>query len=237
VFATTAYQFRSTDLPSTQASQPRSQTRPARSRSDAPDESSTVRAREVASGGVGGGEVVRTSYGSGSGRHAVAIVSVDAAVAFDVAFDVAVYGEMGGCESWGDADGYTRPSQFYYASADVNTPELSLIIRRPPISHPSRATIKQPIATTTRPLPPSHSHPATAAQPLSPSHSHCTSFPPCCALIQAYPCASRGPITSPNSVIRAGIAGSNKRECKTALKFDGCMWEKNEIICSIVSVE
>jgi hypothetical protein len=158
--ATTAYRFRSTDLPSTQASQPRSQTRPARSRSDAPDESSTVRAREVASGGVGGGEVVRTSYGSGSGRHAVAIVSVDAAVAFDVAFDVAVYGEMGGCESWGDADGYTRPSQFYYASADVNTPELSLIIRRLPISHPS--SHKQTAD--------SHYHPATAAQPQPPSH-------------------------------------------------------------------
>jgi hypothetical protein len=123
--ATTAYRFRSTDLPSTQASQPRSQTRPARSRSDAPDESSTVRAREVASGGVGGGEVVRTSYGSGSGRHAVAIVSVDAAVAFDVAFDVAVYGEMGGCESWGDVemwrcgdvDGYTRPRGWAVAVA------------------------------------------------------------------------------------------------------------------------
>jgi hypothetical protein len=38
--------------------------------------------------------------GSGSGRHAVAVVSVVAAVTFDVAFDVAVYGEMGGCESW-----------------------------------------------------------------------------------------------------------------------------------------
>jgi hypothetical protein len=109
VFATTAYQFRSTDLPSTQASQPRSQTRPARSRSDAPDESSTVKAREVASGGVGGGEVVRTSYGSGSGRHAVAVVSVDAAVAFDVAVDVRCI--------WGDVDGYTRPRGWAVAVA------------------------------------------------------------------------------------------------------------------------